>query len=393
MALTFDDKTNFAYSVIAVAPSPATSGTSLEVAPGTGALFPTVPFNAVIWPASVQPTTSNAEIVRVTAKATDTFTITRQQEGSNARTIGLNDQIAVNITVKTLTDIEDAFISAGQVTGPVGSIVMWPTGTAPTGWLLCDGSAVSRTTYSELFALISTTFGVGDGSTTFNLPNMVQRIPIGKATAGALATIGATDGSWDHTHGPGTLTVASHTHGPGTLTVASHVHDSGSLQVASHTHGPGTLTVASHSHGNGTLDTLPDGSHSHTGSTSSDGSHSHSVNDILVDGATSGSDVSVREATDTSTDGSHSHSFTTNSGGTHSHAVTGTIGSTAPAVNSGTTASTAPSVNAGTTGATAPAVNAGVTAGTAPAVSAGVTGSANPPVLVLNFIIRANSTI
>lgn len=53
----------------------------------------------------------------------------------------------------------------------VGTVMAWPTSTVPTGWLECDGSAVSRTTYSALFAIISTNYGTGDGSTTFNLPN------------------------------------------------------------------------------------------------------------------------------------------------------------------------------------------------------------------------------
>lgn len=56
-------------------------------------------------------------------------------------------------------------------TMPVASVVMYGGATAPTGWLLCDGTAVSRTTYAALFAILSTTYGVGDGSTTFNLPN------------------------------------------------------------------------------------------------------------------------------------------------------------------------------------------------------------------------------
>jgi phage-related tail fiber protein len=55
---------------------------------------------------------------------------------------------------------------------PPGVILMYGAPTAPTGWLECDGSAVSRTTYSSLFAIIGTTFGVGDGSTTFNLPDL-----------------------------------------------------------------------------------------------------------------------------------------------------------------------------------------------------------------------------
>lgn len=102
-----DSHANFAYSTIATAPSPSTSGTSLVVATGEGALFPTVPFNATIWPASLQPTSGNAEIVRVTARSTDTLTIVRAQEGSVARNILVGDQIAATITVKTLTDVEN----------------------------------------------------------------------------------------------------------------------------------------------------------------------------------------------------------------------------------------------------------------------------------------------
>ena len=67
---------------------------------------------------------------------------------------------------------------------------MWGTGTAPTGWLLCTGTAVSRSTYAALFAVIGTTFGSGDGSTTFNVPNYTNRTPYG-------TTVGATGGSAD----------------------------------------------------------------------------------------------------------------------------------------------------------------------------------------------------
>lgn len=62
---------------------------------------------------------------------------------------------------------------------PPGSIVIWPSNINRTGWLPCNGVAVSRTTYANLFANIGTFFGVGDGSTTFNLPNFTGRSPIG----------------------------------------------------------------------------------------------------------------------------------------------------------------------------------------------------------------------
>ena len=89
-----------------------------------------------------------------------------------------------------------AFVQANG--SPTGVINMWGTGTAPTGWLLCAGAAVSRTTYAALFAVVGTTFGVGDGSTTFNLPNYTNRMPYG-------TTIAATGGSAD-------AVVVSHTH-------------------------------------------------------------------------------------------------------------------------------------------------------------------------------------
>ena len=104
----FDAHANFAYSTVATAPSPASSGTSLVVASGDGSKFPAASFNAVVWPSGAQPLASNAEIVRVTAISTDTFTITRAQESSSARSITVGDQIAAVITKKTITDIENA---------------------------------------------------------------------------------------------------------------------------------------------------------------------------------------------------------------------------------------------------------------------------------------------
>ena len=110
---TFDARKNFAISNVATAPSPATSGTSLVVTAADGAKFATPPFNAVVWPTGVQPLSSNAEIVRVTAISTDTFTITRTQESTSARTIIVGDQIMQSVTNKTLSDIETAIGSGG----------------------------------------------------------------------------------------------------------------------------------------------------------------------------------------------------------------------------------------------------------------------------------------
>ena len=75
-----------------------------------------------------------------------------------------------------------------------GELKMWPTATAPTGYLLCNGALVSRTTYAGLFAVVGTTYGPGDGSTTFNLPNFKDRMPVGAGnTYSANNTGGSTD--------------------------------------------------------------------------------------------------------------------------------------------------------------------------------------------------------
>lgn len=126
----------------------------------------------------------------------------------------------------------DTVAGAGVPTG-----VMLPYGgtAAPTGWLLCDGSAVSRTTYAGLFAAIGVAYGAGDGSTTFNIPDLKGRIPVGKdnmggtaanrvTTAGSSidgATLGATGGAQNVQ-----LTAAqngAHTHSS-SLNDPGHVH-------------------------------------------------------------------------------------------------------------------------------------------------------------------------
>lgn len=94
----------------------------------------------------------------------------------------------------------------GENVTPTGMIAAFGGATAPTGWQLCNGSAISRTTNAALFALIGTTYGVGDGSTTFNVPDLRQRFPLGKAASGTGSTLGGTGGAIDHTHALDTAT-------------------------------------------------------------------------------------------------------------------------------------------------------------------------------------------
>lgn len=114
---------------------------------------------------------------------------------------------------------------------PTGAGALWFAAAAPAGWLLCDGSAVSRATYAALFAVVSTTYGVGDGSTTFNLPDLRQRFPLGKAASGTGNALAATGGAIDHTHSySGTTAASTDTdsnmgNGAEDVILASHTHD------------------------------------------------------------------------------------------------------------------------------------------------------------------------
>lgn len=105
---------------------------------------------------------------------------------------------------------------------PTGIGAEWFTNTAPTGWLLRDGSAVSRTTYARLFAVIGTTYGAGDGSTTFNLPNRKGKVGVGRDAAQTeFDTLGETGGEKTHLLLSAESGVAVHGHG---VTDPGHAH-------------------------------------------------------------------------------------------------------------------------------------------------------------------------
>ena len=83
---------------------------------------------------------------------------------------------------------------------PVGSISLYSAATAPSGWLLCRGQAVSRSTYNDLFSVIGTTYGSGNGSTTFNLPNLQGNVPVGLNSSDAsFDSLGEKGGEKTHT--------------------------------------------------------------------------------------------------------------------------------------------------------------------------------------------------
>lgn len=123
---------------------------------------------------------------------------------------------------------------------PSGTVMHFAGPTAPAGWTECDGSAVSRTTFATLFAAIGTTWGSGDGSTTFNVPDLRRRTMVGRggSASGTLSnTLGSTGGEENHVLTVGEL--ASHTH---TVTDPGHNHG---VNDPGHNHG---VSDPGHSH-------------------------------------------------------------------------------------------------------------------------------------------------
>lgn len=139
-----------------------------------------------------------------------------------------------------------------------GMSLRWPSPTPPSGWFIRNGAEVSRVAYPALYAVIGTTFGAGNGTTTFNLPDDRDRMPIG---AGGLYGLGATGGSKD-------AVVVTHSHAFTTNADGYHVH-------TYKTYGLGNNGLSGNAYTNsdwGFANTGSSGSHTHTGTTNSSGS-------------------------------------------------------------------------------------------------------------------------
>ncbi len=192
---------------------------------------------------------------------------------------------------------------------PAGVINIFAGSISPDGYLICDGSPVSRTEYADLFAVIGTTYGEGDGSTTFNLPDLQSRIPVGISAEPEFDELGKTGGAKDHV-----LTVDE---------MPAHSHAGSTGEAGGHDHGGNTSSSGGHSH---TGSTATAGTHSHSGTTNAAGAHTHTYSrrDRTLNSA--GGIPDFWEAgglttVNTSTSGNHSHSFTTSTAEGHTHSL------------------------------------------------------------------------
>ncbi|WP_258391107.1 tail fiber protein [Stenotrophomonas maltophilia] len=198
-----------------------------------------------------------------------------------------------------------------------GQVIMFAGKAAPAGTLLCDGAAVSRTTYAELFAAIGTLYGAGDGSNTFNLPAMGDGTVV-THTNSADAVGGFTAGEViRHAHTASSASAGTHSH---TITVAGG---------GAHSHGASAAAAGDHAHG---AWTDSQGHHGHTGGTNWSGDHQHTVpygeDTAFPWGQDGGSNKpgSARSDGDnnwpyTSPSGNHAHNFTTDGAGAHAHNI------------------------------------------------------------------------
>jgi len=193
-----------------------------------------------------------------------------------------------------------------------GQIIVTAGQQAPPYTLLCNGAAISRTQYADLFAAIGTTYGAGDGATTFNVPRLGEGTVI-KATV---------DASKVGTYSAGAL--LTHTHGATAAAAGDHAHTVSLTAAGSHSHGASASGVGDHAHG---AWTDGQGNHAHSGSTDAQGQHSHvTLNSLFGDGTGSnyvgGGGPAFRNMQRQTNDaGNHAHNFGTDWQGNHGHNI------------------------------------------------------------------------
>jgi len=227
----------------------------------------------------------------------------------------INDTCGVGQAVQSVNldgTVNCVELTPASVILPPGVLMPFAGVAPPAGWLVADGSAVSRADYPQLFAAIGITYGAGNGSTTFNLPDMRGRAPIGAGV------------------GPG-LTARSLGQTPGAETVTLARANLPNVGI-----GGTTSSAGNHSH-SGTTSSA--GAHTHSGTTNTTGNHTHGASTPPYDAQGAGSQgwPATRNHSLRTSDrgrqwalqsgfinnaGNHSHSFTTNSQGNHTHTVT-----------------------------------------------------------------------
>jgi len=230
--------------------------------------------------ANVSANATIANLSITTAKIADANVTTAKIADSNVTTAKIADS---NVTTAKIANGSVTAVKLGSdiFLVPPGAIMPFAMNYAPSGWLAADGAAVSRTTYATLFAAIGTYYGVGNGSTTFNLPDLRGYFVRGSGTNADGTASGAfglkqADGFKSHTHTENSA--GSHTHTGSTNTAGSHTHtisegSKSSVAGGLLTSGDDYTTIAYTSQ-----TTSAGGEHSHWLAIDSGGDHTHTIN-------------------------------------------------------------------------------------------------------------------
>ncbi|QWY81839.1 minor tail protein [Microbacterium phage Honk] len=142
---------------------------------------------------TVQTGTFDFDVYMRRPSYSSALTITEQSRMGGAGT-------GLDVGSTSTTEPTGSWADSSLLGSPSGSIMQFAGQTAPSGWAICDGRALSRTTEARLFAVIGTLYGAGDGSTTFNVPNLKGRVPVGRDAAdGSFDVLGETGGAKTHT--------------------------------------------------------------------------------------------------------------------------------------------------------------------------------------------------
>ena len=154
---------------------------------------------------TAQTTADTASVDVVTAqRAADNAQTTADSAVTNAAAAQTTANGAVtnigDLTNLQTTNKTNLVSAVNELIQPAGTIIAYAGSTAPDGYMLCDGSAVSRSIYSKLFTAIGTTYGTGDGSTTFNVPNLKGKVIVGYNSSDSdFNSLGNTGGEKTHT--------------------------------------------------------------------------------------------------------------------------------------------------------------------------------------------------
>lgn len=269
---------------------------------------------------------------------------------------------------------------------PTGGIIAYGGASAPTNFLLCQGQAVSRTTYAALFAIIGTTYGGGDGSTTFNVPNLQQRFPLGKAASGTGNTLGATGGAIDHNHSfPNHAhAIAQHTH-----TMKSHYHTIGNHNHSTPAHEhlvPGHGHSSTHPWANIQI-SVASGSHQHDIPRRGAAGANSGDSRVSMTNGTAGADTGGTTVSNSVSNHTHPHSSFSGTVGAWDGGGTGTNGDGAFATYGYGGGTTGDGGAGNTSGPSDNTTDVGGPTSTS-TDGGGTTGNQNPPFLVVNYIIR-----